>query len=100
MVFLVPSEVPPTAGDPPARVPFYFNAQTGVGSFAKPRGGSDGGGGGGDGGGGGGGMAGEVDMVDGDEAPAVAAGGHLCLSQPVGCGANGAPRQLRVLPRA
>lgn len=39
-------------------------------------------------------------LLDGDEAPAVAAGGHLCLSQPVGCGANGAPRQLRVLPRA
>lgn len=37
--------------------------------------------------------------LDGAEAPAVASGGHLCLATPVGCGAAGAARTLRVLPR-
>ena len=39
-------------------------------------------------------------LLDGREAPAVASGGHLCLREPIGCGAAGAPRQLRVQPRA
>jgi Bacterial alpha-L-rhamnosidase C-terminal domain len=38
-------------------------------------------------------------LLDGAEAPAVAAGGHLCLATTVGCGAAGAPRQLVVRAR-
>ena len=38
-------------------------------------------------------------LLDGTEVPAVARGGHLCLGAPVGCGASGAPHELRVMPR-
>ena len=39
-------------------------------------------------------------LLDGDEAPAVASGRHLCLAAAVGCGAAGAPRALVAVPRA
>jgi hypothetical protein len=40
-------------------------------------------------------------LLDGKEVlGAVFQGGHLCLPQPVGCGAAGAARQLRVRARA
>jgi hypothetical protein len=39
-------------------------------------------------------------LLDGVEAIAIASGGHLCLAEPVGCGAAGAPRALLAKPRA
>jgi hypothetical protein len=33
--------------------------------------------------------------IDGEEFAAVERAGHLCAKKPVGCGAGGAPRQLR-----
>lgn len=39
-------------------------------------------------------------LLDGVEAPGARLdGGHLCLAEPVGCGAAGAARQLRVQSR-
>jgi alpha-L-rhamnosidase len=38
-------------------------------------------------------------LLDGEEVAAVERAGHLCLEKPVGCGAGGAPRQLRAQRR-
>ena len=35
-------------------------------------------------------------VMDGNEVQSVVSGGHLCAAEPVGCGAAGAPRQLRI----
>ena len=37
--------------------------------------------------------------LTGSEVAAVSAGGHLCAERQVGCGAGGAPRQLRASRR-
>lgn len=43
--------------------------------------------------------ANSVLLLDGSEEPAVTQGGHLCVARGLGCGASGAARQLRVVPR-